>query len=102
MIHYLGFFCIFISMSIKKIISETLTKLPFKFDNGGYLVPCKRNEATTWLTEEEFEKLKKLNNKIKELYEAELEEFRLRKLHHKGVMYKAIDRIKEDPNFKFK
>jgi len=88
-------------MNIKQIISEELTRLPFKFEVGGYLVPCKKQEGTQWLTEEEFQKLKKLNDNIKELYEHEVEEFRLRKLHHRGVMQKAMDKIKSDPNFNF-
>jgi hypothetical protein len=68
---------------------------------GGYLVPCKKQEATQWLTEEEFQKLKRLNDNIKELYENEAEELRLRKLHHRAVMEKAMDKIKSDPNFNF-
>jgi hypothetical protein len=88
-------------MNIKLIIKEELTRLPFKFEVGGYLIPCKKQEGTQWLTEEEFQKLKKLNDNIKELYENEVEELRLRKLHHRGVMQKAMDKIKSDPNFNF-
>ena len=54
-------------MNIKQIIQEELTRLPFKFMCGGYLVSCKKQEATQWLTEEEFQKLKRLNDNIKEL-----------------------------------
>lgn len=89
-------------MDIKKIISEELTRLPFKFHGGGYLIPAKKQEGTQWLTEEEFQKLKKLNDNIKELYENEAEELRLRKLHHRAVMEKAMDKIKSEPDFKFK
>lgn len=87
---------------IKKIIKEELTRLPFKFHEGGYLVPTNKHEGTQWLTEEEFQKLKKLNDNIKELYENEVEELRLRKLHHRAVMQKSMDKVKSDPNFNFK
>ncbi len=86
-------------MNLRKIISEELTRLPFKFHEGGYLIPCNKQEGTQWLTKEEFQRLKKLNDNIKELYEYEVEELRLRKLHHRGVMQKAMDKIKSDTNF---
>jgi len=84
-------------MDVRKIINEELTRLPFKFHVGGYLEPANKQEGTQGLTKEEFQKLKKLNDNIKELYENEVEELRLRKLHHRGVMQKAMDKIKSRP-----
>jgi hypothetical protein len=89
-------------MNIKRIISEELTRLPFKFHEGGYLIPSNKQEANQWLTEGEFQRLKKLNNNLKELYENEVEKLRLTKLHNRGVMQKAMDKIKSEPNFNFK
>lgn len=96
-------------MDIKQIIKEEVNnKRPYKFHEGGYLIPSNdkiypgyRN-TNIMLSDGEFQKLEKLNDNIKELYENELEELRLRKLHHRGVMQKAMDKITNDPNFNFK
>lgn len=88
-------------MNIKKIIREEMNRQPYKFHEGGYLIPTNNTEGTQWLTEKEFNKLKRLNNNIRELYEAELEKLRLTKLHNRGVLQKVMDKIKSDPNFNF-
>lgn len=79
------------------VINETNDKkYAYDFHKGGYLIKTPFGTSKSeWLTKDEFEKIKKLNDTIKELSDAESEELRLRKLHHKGVLQKAIETIRD-------
>lgn len=79
---------------IKNILKEDSTKSPYKFEVGGYLVPCHITEGEIFLTIEEFDKIRKLNNNIKELYGYMKEQLSLQVKHNKGVIYHAIDKIR--------
>ena len=86
---------------IKKILKEEGDKplrpslrSPYKFTEGGYLVKCDKNEGTIHLYDDEFNRLKKLNDNIKELYENQMEYLRLSRLHNKGVIQHAVAKIK--------
>jgi hypothetical protein len=81
---------------IKKIIKEETTgKKKFKYSEGGYLVPCDKNEKSDIeLTQEEYKKIKELNGKLKELYELEKERLNLKIKHNKGVIQHVIGKLR--------
>ena len=80
---------------IKKVLNEDSNKAPYKFEVGGYLVPCHKSEGQMFLTNEEYGKIRKLNDNIKELYETMKEQMNLQIKHNKGVIYHAIDKIRD-------
>ena len=79
---------------IKKVLNEDSTKTPYKFEVGGYLVPCHKSEGEMFLTGEEYDKIRELNNNIKELYVTMKEQVSLQVKHNKGVIYHVIDKIR--------
>jgi len=86
---------------IKESIQEFKELKPYKFEVGGYLIPTVKNKysneydkGTVLLSDEQFQKLQKLNDNCKELYELHEQQLNLIKQYNKGVLYKLIDKIK--------
>ncbi len=88
--------------TIKKILKEQSDIKPFNLHKGGYLIPSDSKNGAQWLTQVQFDKLKRLNDNIKDVYELEVQELQLSKKHHKGVMQITMDKIKDNPDFNFK
>jgi hypothetical protein len=81
---------------IRKIIKEQTTdKKTFKYSEGGYLVPCDKYEKFDLeLTQEEYQKIKELNVRLKELYELEKQRLHLMTKHNKGVIQHVIGKLR--------
>ncbi len=76
--------------SIRKILKEETLSKPYKFSEGGYIIPSEMKDATMYLTDVEYKKLEPLNTNIKELYEAKKEHLKTFVLHNKGVIQQAL------------
>jgi hypothetical protein len=66
----------------------------YKFAEGGYLVPCELNESNIVLEDDEFSKIYDLNENIKEMYFLHKQKLELLEKHNKGVLKKAIEKIR--------
>lgn len=80
---------------IKKILNEDeVVSKPYKFSEGGFLLPSNRNETQVSLTDDEFEKIKKYNDSCRELYQLHDEKLKLLSKHNKGVIQKLLKNLK--------
>jgi hypothetical protein len=76
---------------IKKILKESTDKKPYLFSDGGYLLPS--DNGSIFLTDSEFNRLKKINDSCKEMYQLNKEKLDLISQHNKGVLQKIIKDI---------
>lgn len=81
---------------IVKILKEQMDKKPYKFADGGYLVPAdvRDDKSAIYLSNDEFNKIRELNDNMKELYHSNLEYIKLLKQHNKGVLQNVIAKFK--------
>lgn len=71
----------------------------YKFSDGGYLIKCDTKSkcdttSSIQLTKDEFDKINKLNDNIKELYDLHKEHLELIKKHNKGTIQHALKKLK--------
>lgn len=79
---------------IRQVLKEEV-KSYYKYGDGGYLVKGKSYDYDIEITNEEFNKLKKLNENIKELYDLEKHRLGLLVMHNKGTIQYALDKIRK-------
>jgi hypothetical protein len=90
---------------IKKIIKEQMDKKPYRLSVGGYLVSVEKSKYDSdhrrdiFLTDEEFNRIEVLNDKLKEMYELHKEKLSLIVKYNTGTLQHVIDKLREKKSF---